>query len=1627
MEKQARKVCMSEKASVSIYSNAFNFDEFLSGGVDPRTGLYTFTLSLGGIHSVALNGPSLDINLQFSPLNSVEVGLGAGWELPLTRYDLLNNTLSLSSGDNYKATPVSAGLLFPEPHVENFKVINLDSDHYELIHKSGLREELKTFEDTDFAVSRRMVAANGASLLLDYASYQGVPRLVGVKDAERSLLSITYDDAQVVLTRYPNTVCETQFTLTLGNGRVSAIQLPTAEQWLFTYEEQGGLVCLTEVSSAMGARELIQYSQTGHSLPPAAPVAAIPYVVSHTLFPGDSQPAIVTEYEFSEQNFLGFNGGIRWSSELDSLAMAQDDYRYTSTEKLILGADAHRSTVRTYNKYHLLLSEVSRCGQATESMTTQYHLLPGERIDEQPPQFRLPLLQTRLYKNEHTGKQREEVTRTEFDGAGNLLKHVAPNGVTTVSEFFSASGAEGCPADPLGFVRFEKQRTVYPAKGLALAPTTVTHYRYQLLGGLDGSSKQNVVPVAELFYERTAQGDKLCLQTDLQYFDVPAEPHRHGQLRKQTVTRQTHSTHCEFSYTLRGTIRHVRTTLTGFDGTSTTESRTYSALSGALVWGRNEEGVTTRFDYDAVGRPLTETVAPGTSFEARRHSYYTAATADLPATLLNTDASGVRQRATYDGMGRVVKVEEQDSDLSSEGPLREVYSAQYDSIGQLVEETHTDWLAGVALPLKQSFILDDWGQVVTTVSQSGRRQHVNNDPVSRQESHWTEGSGKTVTLFNDFDKPVSVEVFDSAGQSLGKTTHVYDGLGRAVSQTDPQGNTTTYAYDVFGRLIRSVLPDGTAVETQYATHSHMQLPIEVKVGTHILGKQVFDGLARLTQSEVGGRQTGLLYEAGSKRPSVECRPSGERVRYSYEPNLGGKVVRRQTLGTEALPTTDSGILANYSYDSRLGALTGCNEQGRESHFEYSLSGKLKRETLTQGGKARTNEYSYSLAGRPLVCTDVLGNEHTTTYDHLGRPKSVEQNGVKADFTYNALDQLGSIHAEDLVSGSSLTTRLVYDDLGREVSRSFEVKGTVRQTLTSRYTPASKLAQRTLKNGLQVARDETFSYDARGRLTEYLCAGTHKPRDFQGKEIIKQTFVFDELDNILTLETEFPGANNLTAYTYSPDDPTRLVNIRHSHAEYPAPVTLQYDADGQLIRDEQSRTLTYDALGRLTQVADAGGAVLRDYGYDALDQLVELSSPKAPSTQRYYREGRVANDVSGNDTTTCLRQAGILLGQHRSGQHVGVTLSGTDQQQTVLSEVSGDNYTAIAYSPYGHRPAEGGLFSLAGFNGETFDPLTGLYLLGNGYRAYSPGLMRFHSPDSMSPFGAGGLNPYAYCLGDPINRVDPTGHFSWQSVLGIGLSIIGIVASFASFGAATPLALLGLGMGVASGLTGIAGIVASEMMPTSVAGEVLGWISTVWGLGSLTAGGLAASKAFTQWGSRALTSSPTRVSQFGYRPGAFAGGGGGWTFKGVKGGSSSQAPSTSANASPGKWKMRKKHNGIDLTPAGKAGDVARAKYKEFNRGIRVEGMSAHDSAKAYLGNSYDPYPGYSSYTKIVSDIKASNQAAMNAAKKAGEVPTLRSEPVHAHARLGGFDRVFFLEYRSEMRVVIKQVGGHDPQW
>jgi RHS repeat-associated protein len=103
-----------------------------------------------------------------------------------------------------------------------------------------------------------------------------------------------------------------------------------------------------------------------------------------------------------------------------------------------------------------------------------------------------------------------------------------------------------------------------------------------------------------------------------------------------------------------------------------------------------------------------------------------------------------------------------------------------------------------------------------------------------------------------------------------------------------------------------------------------------------------------------------------------------------------------------------------------------------------------------------------------------------------------------------------------------------------------------------------------------------------------------------------------------------------------------------------------------------------------------------------------------------------------------------------------TLLVTDQHASVLKVIHAARQHPIAYSPFGHA-IHNRQQTLCGFNGQIHEQHTSTYLLGHGYRGLSTRLLRSKGPDSLCPFGAGGLNAYAYCRAEPVNHVDPSGH------------------------------------------------------------------------------------------------------------------------------------------------------------------------------------------------------------------------------------------------------------------------------
>ncbi|AZE49061.1 YD repeat protein [Pseudomonas chlororaphis] len=170
-------------------------------------------------------------------------------------------------------------------------------------------------------------------------------------------------------------------------------------------------------------------------------------------------------------------------------------------------------------------------------------------------------------------------------------------------------------------------------------------------------------------------------------------------------------------------------------------------------------------------------------------------------------------------------------------------------------------------------------------------------------------------------------------------------------------------------------------------------------------------------------------------------------------------------------------------------------------------------------------------------------------------------------------------------------------------------------------------------------------------------------------------------------------------------------------------------------------------------------------------------------------------------------------------------------------------------------------SIIGFNGQLFDPVSGTYLLGNGYRAYSPTMRAFYSPDSLSPFGSGGVSRYQYCNLNPVNYTDPSGHLAsragWGIVLGItaialGVGVIGIFVMPAiaagtltlSGSIVAGMAALGAVAGAGAIVTGALAANASSLGISPEGEDSLAWASLVLGISGvvLSTGALALAKA-----------------------------------------------------------------------------------------------------------------------------------------------------------------------------------------
>lgn len=1324
-----------------------------------------------------------------------------------------------------------------EQKIEDFQFYKLpgklpgDPDQFKIVHKSGLVEllELKG-PSPQVAVPVTMYSPQGHKITLDYITVGDAPMLSTIHDSHGLLFQITRNliTQAVTLGFTPvNGVPLAAVVLNMKAGRVDRVTLPTTENagWRFAYSPEKNFDCISAVWTPLGAHETVLYNDEGHGFPGSGnEQRKLPRVTDHITDPGGGQRPITVKYTYGADghNFLGYPSVTSWTDDaLDNLYKVLDRYEYESTEKLMVGNDVVRSVTRRFNRFHLLVSETTQQGTHKQTQTTRYYADDDDTLsfDDQPRQCQLPKKAiTRWELTDDARQWREDVELSEYDIHGNQTLSVQPSGVTEATSYYPAGEVPGkCPEDPYGFVRHVEQITVTPATDPELvpdlqagAPTLRTRYSYVELPALDpdpdqeddGIRKPWVVMSEESLHQLVGQTEVLLESTNLEYFNTTDDPLRHGLEKLKTVTmvggdRQYVST-TESAYRIKTdeekaesnktsqvkevllgeTVFETTETFTGHDGLVKLVSAERSLLNGEPLLTQDKD-IKIRNTYDALMRVLTETVAPDDPDYAatRTYTYRLVRPADDGSVAGQAfqeveNVKQVKTRTWFDGFNRAVREEQQDADFSN-GTYRDIYRATYNALGQLTEEQEIDWLELKALPLKTTFTFDDWGQQSSSTDPAGVTQHTVEDPIAFTTTEWTEGMGKTVTTNNRLEKPVSVQRFDLAENSVSLHSYLYDGLGRTAREKNAAGYETSYTYDVFDRMLETTLPTTDKVVREYAGHSRSDLPTLIKVGATELGTQAFDSLERLTQSTTGGRVTRHEYDTTYSKANRVIQPSGDVIHYEYayeltdEPLTRNAIASEETLGRlKDIPTP---IKAIYEYDPQNARLTSSSEIDIELARTYDVQGEIKSEVRTVTNVADPYEMTYvhSRLGRLIRYHDVTEQVQLFEYDQTNGRLAYTQLGVegsdsyiRSDFTYNAQGLMARIATVDGAS-DNVVIDLEYDALGRETLRTFNLNGS-RSWLKQVWNGLDQIEQRELSEGASqgdtLLRNETYRYELRGRLEEYRCEGPQAPVDPFGNSMTRQLFFFDALDNHEEVRTTFikgqTTESNTARFEYNNPDPAQLTRVTNSHADYPD-IELEYDANGNLIKDEEGRTLSYDLLSRLVAVSGPGSDGGRFYGYDGGDQL-STSGSDGDREQQFYRNGTPVNSVGAAQSRTYVSADGVTLAERQEGARPKSLLLAGDYSGSVLREIDGGEVRAIAYTAHGYRDAAQPVASRQGYNGEVRDE-TGWYLLGNGYRAFNPRLMRFHSPDSWSPFGEGGVNAYAYCLGDPISYTDPTGH------------------------------------------------------------------------------------------------------------------------------------------------------------------------------------------------------------------------------------------------------------------------------
>ncbi|WP_327187300.1 RHS repeat-associated core domain-containing protein [Streptomyces sp. NBC_01334] len=659
------------------------------------------------------------------------------------------------------------------------------------------------------------------------------------------------------------------------------------------------------------------------------------------------------------------------------------------------------------------------------------------------------------------------------------------------------------------------------------------------------------------------------------------------------------------------------------------------------------------------------------------------------------------------------------------------------------------------------------------------------DPELHATEYTHDGDGQVTEVLDALKHKRSTK-FD-ANHNIDTAT---DAMG---SGTTP-GNVTDYGFDSRNNLKTATAPTGAATVNNWQTIAGGDVPKD--------------------STNADGEKTAFTYDtAGNTKSVAQTGTGGGSVSYDYNPataTCGGfegqrcaqktKMTSTKTVTTDfhydakgnldwtqapaplgkttytydALGRTETvtdarGIKAVYSYDNldRIKTVSSTNDTVR---YWYDGDGNLTQRSDGTG----TISYEFDPLQRETVRHLQDGSQTLLAYTAAGNVDYYQDPAGAVDYTWNEVNKL-----KELKDPQGRVTTYTYNN--NDVRKTTTYPGGTAQTVNVDKSGRPESIKVTSDQGTLVDLAYTYNFGTDGksdgskirtstdnvtglkRTYSYDGAGrfSYAKEEKAGAIADSWQYCYDLAGNLTSQGTD-PGCPRGTTYTYN--DAQQLTAKSSSTGAW------SYDAIGNetaaASTDDFIRTgETWSDHSQMTSITVNGKTYAGQYGSTDQSERIKLGDT-------FFHNGPLglsAKSTGGVDMGFN-REPGGTLNSMTTGGKAYFYLTDAIGSVIGLADEDGNKVDSYTYSPRGVRILAQSSESVAQpyrFAGNYQDP-TGLYHLKARY--YDANIGRFTQPD---PSGQE-QNPYLYAEGDPVNRIDPNGLFSFSDVLDTGSDVFGVV-------------------------------------------------------------------------------------------------------------------------------------------------------------------------------------------------------------------------------------------------------------